>query len=66
MGNGVLVLKVCGSSNEAHECNEICEQAQLDGIEPVCRCVHNNEELEKILYSNGLFDYIRQFGISFS
>ena len=54
----ILVLKACGSSDEPHECNGICEQAQLYGIEPVCKCVHDNEELEKILYSNGLFDYI--------
>ena len=58
MNKRILVLKACGSSDEPHECNGICEQAQLYGIEPVCKCVHDNEELEKILYSNGLFDYI--------
>ena len=54
----ILILKACGSSDEPHECNGICEQAQLYGIESVCKCIHDNEDLEKILYSNGLFDYI--------
>ena len=58
MKKRLLVLKACGSIDEPHECSGICEQAQLYGIEPVCKCVHDNEELEKILYSNGLFDYI--------
>ena len=58
MNKRILILKACGSSDEPHECNGICEQAQLYGIEPVCKCVHDNEELEKILYANGLFDYI--------
>lgn len=58
MNKRILVLKACGSSDEPYECNGICEQAQLYGIEPVCICVHNNEELEKILYSSGLFNYI--------
>ena len=54
----ILILKACGSSDEPHECNGICEQARLYRIEPVCKCVHNNEDLEKILYSNGQFDYV--------
>lgn len=54
----ILILKACGSSDEPHECNGICEQAQLYGIEHVCKCVHDNVELEKILSSTGLFDYI--------
>lgn len=58
MNKRILILKACGSSDEPHECNGICEQARLYGIEPACKCVHDNEELEKILYSNGLFDYI--------
>ena len=58
MHKRILILKACGSSDEPHECNGICEQAQLYGIESVCKCVRDNEELEKILYSNGLFDYI--------
>lgn len=29
----ILVLKACGSSDEPHECNGICEQATLYGIE---------------------------------
>ena len=58
MNKRILVLKACGSSDEPHECNGICEQAQLYGIESVFKCVHDNEELEKILSSNGLFDYI--------
>ena len=58
MNKGILVLKACGSSDEPHECNGICEQAQLYGIESVCKCVKDNEDLENILYSHGLFDYI--------
>ena len=58
MGKGVLVLNACGSSNEAHECNGICEQTQLYGIESVCKCTKDNENLEHIFYSHGLFDYI--------
>ena len=58
MHKRILVLKACGSSDEPHECNGICEQAQLYEIENVCKCVHDNDELEKILSSNGLFDYI--------
>ena len=58
MPKRILVLKACGISEEIHESIGICAQAQLYGIEPVCKCVRDNEELEKILYSNGLFDYI--------
>lgn len=54
----ILILKACGSSDEPHECNGICEHAQLYGIEPVCKCVRNNEDLGTILSSNGQFDYI--------
>ena len=58
MSKRILILKVCGGSDEPHECNGICEQAQLYGIESVCKCVKDNEDLENILYSHGLFDYI--------
>ena len=58
MHKRILVLKACGSSDEPHECNGICEQAQLYEIENVVKCVQDNDELEKILSSNGLFDYI--------
>lgn len=58
MRKGILILKACGSSVEPHECNGICEQAQLYGIESVCKCVKDNENLENILCSYGLFDYI--------
>ena len=58
MRKRILILKACGGSDEPHECNGICEQAQLYGIESVCKCVKNNEDLEGILYSHGLFDYI--------
>lgn len=54
----ILVLKACGSSDEPHECNGICEHAQLYGLEHVCKCVHTHEELEQILSTNGQFDYI--------
>ena len=58
MRKRILILKACGGSDEPHECNGICEQAQLYGIESVCKCVKDNEDLENILYSHGLFDYI--------
>ena len=58
MRKRILILKACGGSDEPHECNGICEQAQLYGIESVCKCVKNNEDLEGLLYSHGLFDYI--------
>lgn len=58
MQKRILVLKACGSSEEPHECNGICEHAQLYGIEPVCKCVRNNDDLKNILSSNGQFDYI--------
>ena len=58
MHKRILVQKACGSSDEPHECNGICEQAQLYGIESVCKCVKDNEDLEGIFYSHGLFDYI--------
>lgn len=54
----ILVLKACGSSDEPHECNGICEHAELYGIDHVCECVRNNNDLERILSSNGEFDYI--------
>ena len=58
MNKRILILKACGSSDEPHECNGICEQAQLYGIESVCKCIKDNEDLESVLYSHGLFDYI--------
>lgn len=58
MNKRILILKACGSSDEPHECNGICEQAQLYGIDSVCKCVKDNEDLESILCSYGLFDYV--------
>ena len=58
MKKRILILKACGSSDEPYECNGICDQAQLYGIESVYKCVRDNTELEKILYANGLFDYV--------
>lgn len=58
MHKRILVIKACGSSDEPHECNGICEQAQLYGIESVCKCVKDNEDIENILYSHAFFDYI--------
>ena len=58
MRKRILILKACGSSDEPHECNGICKQAQLYGIESVCKCVKDNEDLEDILSSHDLFDYI--------
>ena len=54
----ILVLKACGGEAEPHECNGICEQATLYGIETVCKDIRSNKELEGVLSSNGEFDYI--------
>lgn len=54
----IFVLKACGSLAEPHECNGICEQAKLYGLDSVCIDVKNNNELEQALCSNGAFDYI--------
>lgn len=45
----ILILKACGYSEESHESNGIYEQAQLYGIEPVYKCVQNNNVLEYVL-----------------
>lgn len=58
MSKRILVLMACGSSDEPHECNGICEQSQLYGIESLCKCVRDNDELEQILSTNAHFDYI--------
>lgn len=54
----MLILKACGSYDEPHECNGICEHAQLYGIEHVCIRVLTNKDIEHILSLNGQFDYI--------
>ena len=48
MHKRILVQKACGSSDEPHECNGICEQAQLYGIGSVCKCDKDNEDLENL------------------
>lgn len=58
MRKRILILKACGSKDEPHECNGICEYAKLYKIKPVCKDVRNNDELKSILSSNGSFDYI--------
>ena len=58
MNKRILILKACNNSDEPHECNGICEHAELYGIDHVCKCVQDNSDLEKILMSNGGFDYI--------
>lgn len=58
MNKRILVIKACGSLDEPHECNGICEHAHLYDIDPICQCVRSNNELEQILSSNGQFDYI--------
>lgn len=58
MKKRILILKACGSADEPHECNGICEQAELYYLEPICKEIHNNTELESILETNGRFDYI--------
>lgn len=54
----ILILKACGSSDEPFECKGICEQAQLYGLDCVCKDVTDNNHLDSILSSNGPFDYI--------
>ena len=44
MNKRILILKACNSSDEPHECNGICEQAELYGIEHVCECVRDNND----------------------
>lgn len=58
MKKRILILKACGSSDEPHECNGICEQAKLYGIETVCKGVKNNSDFDTILSNSGMFDYI--------
>ena len=58
MKKRILILKACGSTDEPFECNGICEQAKLYGIESVCKDVKNNGDLETILSTSGSFDYI--------
>lgn len=58
MPKRILILSACGNAAEPHECNGICEQAQLYGIDTVCLDIKNNKELETVLSSNGEFDYI--------
>jgi hypothetical protein len=54
----MLMLKACGMKSEKHECNGICTQAKLYGINVQPFIVEDNLKLEEILYSNGRFDYI--------
>ncbi len=58
MAKRILIIKACGNIDEPHECNSICEQAQLYGITSVCKCVKDNADLDHVLASNGQFDYI--------
>lgn len=58
MKKRILILEACGGVEEPHECNGVCEQAALYGIETVCKSVKNNYELNDVLASNGEFDYI--------
>lgn len=53
MSKRILVLMACGSSDEPHECNGICEQSQLYGIESLCKCVRDNHWLS-LPYFGGL------------
>ncbi len=54
----LLILEACGIEGEEHECNGICSQAKLYGIDVTTKNVSDNEDLEEILHSNGSFDYI--------
>lgn len=62
----ILILKACGNSDEPHECNGICEQAQLYGIEHVCKKIKDNNEQKDVLSSNGQFMHeARRKGVFF-
>lgn len=54
----MLILKACGGAVEPLECNSICEQAKLYGIDSVCKEVKRTGDLKSILSDNGQFDYI--------
>lgn len=43
MRKKILIGEACGSSDEPHESNGICEHAQLYGLEHVCKCVHTDD-----------------------
>ncbi len=58
MRKRILVLRACGIPDESHECNGICEQAELYGLDTVNKWIKDNDDLENILSSNGLFDYV--------
>lgn len=36
----ILILKACGNSDDPHECNGICEQAQLEAVGIRCVTLH--------------------------
>ena len=44
MKKRILILKACGSSDEPHECNRICEQIRMYEIKPVCNFVDIRED----------------------
>lgn len=58
MTKRMLMLEACGMIEEEHECNGMCAQAKLYGIDVVKKCVTNNDELRDILSNNGQFNYI--------
>ena len=58
MKKRIFILEACGSVDEPHECQGLCEQAALYGMETVCKSVRDNGELDSVLASNGEFDYI--------
>ena len=48
-------IKACGNSDESHECNGICEQAQLYGIENVCKKIKTTHlSDEPIFFHHGI------------
>ena len=58
MNKRILFLKACGSSEEPYECNGICEQAKMYGIDCVCKDIRCNKDVAAVLSSNDSFDYI--------
>ena len=58
MQKRILILKACGSKDEPLECESVCKQAKMYGIEPICKEVTNNTDLDVVLSSYGSFDYI--------
>jgi len=54
----ILILRACGMSSEKEECNNIKSQCELYDIEVHDHCPKNNNEIDEILYSGVIYDYV--------